>query len=808
MGRTAEERKATPAPVGKSCFLGIGIDEYQHFGKLHNAVRDMEAISNLLLSDYDLHKDNCRWLRNAEATRKGILRSLSELDTWVGQHDKLIIYYSGHGHLNRNKRGFWVPVEAAPGEEEDFVSNARLRELLADIPARHILLISDSCFSGTLFVRAASRADVAVEEMEKITSRWALCSGRHDQLVADGPKDGHSPFAASILTELRRHPTDALRIGTLADRVIELTRANYDQLPEGNPLQGVGHQGGQYVFRRRLNEAQIWADCEKTATPAAWQYYLGLFPEGEYAAAARQNIQNYEGNKAWEAILALPDESSREVDRKIGQIRHFCAQYRESTHFEEALRLGQNLEAKREYLSLFHSEFGLMTFVRKDTPYRAAAEERLLVLQKKPILEPPKPSPTPPPKKPIEQKQVVDPRKEPAPPQPIWKNLRFYAYGLIGALFIVFVVMGVRACGSEQKADATPSTKAAHAEQLTMLDARLQQAYTLRNKDSLELLRPLYNQLVEAPDAARRVNEINTWLISYQDSLKKIGKPLPSVDKPEVKTTSAASTTPDAKGKSEPKTKPAVSPPPSATKPSPVTALVASIANNMVSIAGGTFTMGCQDGRDTDCFNDEKPAHQVTLRSFYLSKYEVTQAQWRAVMGSDPPELFNTGCDQCPVESVSWDDIQGFLSKLNTQTGQNYRLPTEAEWEFAARGGNNSKGYPYSGSNTIGKVAWYRDNAEAGNTNGTRKRTRPVGGLQANELGLYDMSGNVPEWCNDRHGTYPNSPQQNPQGADKGTFRVYRGGGWHNYPRNCRAANRNSNTPTFRDYVIGFRLAR
>jgi sulfatase modifying factor 1 len=225
--------------------------------------------------------------------------------------------------------------------------------------------------------------------------------------------------------------------------------------------------------------------------------------------------------------------------------------------------------------------------------------------------------------------------------------------------------------------------------------------------------------------------------------------------------------------------------------------------DDMVFVKGGSFQMGSTEGD-----SDEKPVHTVTVSDFYIGRYEVTQAQWRSVMGSDPPELNNSGCDQCPVERVSWDDIQEFLQKLNAETGQNYRLPTEAEWEYAARGGNKSQGYVYSGSNDVAEVAWYSSNAREGNTDGSEKTTRPVGGKKPNELGLYDMSGNVWEWCSDWYGDYSSSAQQNPRGPGSGTYRVYRGGSWLSNPRNCRAANRLRFTPTIRSNYIGFRLAR
>ncbi len=233
---------------------------------------------------------------------------------------------------------------------------------------------------------------------------------------------------------------------------------------------------------------------------------------------------------------------------------------------------------------------------------------------------------------------------------------------------------------------------------------------------------------------------------------------------------------------------------------------VTDIANNMVQVQGGTFRMGQPDPNIgcTGCSKNEQPVHEVTLSSFRISKYEVTQAQWRAVMGSDPKGLYHKGCDLCPVETVSWDDIQIFLQKLNAQTGKAYRLPTEAEWEFAARGGNRSKGYTYSGSNSVGSVAEYEGN------NNNNKNTKPIGQKQPNELDLYDMSGNVWEWCADWYDNsyYKNTPQNNPQGPSSSPngYRVLRGGSWYGDATYCRVADRDYGNPTNRSYGYGFRL--
>ena len=192
----------------------------------------------------------------------------------------------------------------------------------------------------------------------------------------------------------------------------------------------------------------------------------------------------------------------------------------------------------------------------------------------------------------------------------------------------------------------------------------------------------------------------------------------------------------------------------------------------------------------------EKPAHSVTLSSFYIGKYEVTQSLWKAVIGSNPS---NWKGDNLPVENVSWNDCQTFLSKLNAMTGKNFRLPTEAEWEYAARGGNLSRGYQYSGSKKIDDVAWYNNNSGG--------ETHPVGTKAPNELGIYDMSGNVWEWCQDWYGDYHDYSQTNPTGPSSASGRVNRGGSWYNYARYCRVANRGSFAPGIRTSSLGLRLA-
>ena len=242
--------------------------------------------------------------------------------------------------------------------------------------------------------------------------------------------------------------------------------------------------------------------------------------------------------------------------------------------------------------------------------------------------------------------------------------------------------------------------------------------------------------------------------------------------------------------------------------------VVDQLERQMIWVEGGTFLMGQNNVNYTDNPNkaiakvqgeipdddsphfDELPAHTVTVEGFFISSYETTQKLWQTVMGTNPS--FFPGEDQ-PVENVSWEMVQVFLNKLNNIYHTHYRLPTEAEWEFASRGGNLSKGYRYSGSDDVEDVAWY--------SNDSLTQPKPVGMKFPNELGLYDMSGNIFEWVNDWYGKYQSTAQVNPQGPSKGTFHVLRGGCWKHSSNGMRVSFRTS-IPTTHLNKCGFRLAR
>lgn len=215
----------------------------------------------------------------------------------------------------------------------------------------------------------------------------------------------------------------------------------------------------------------------------------------------------------------------------------------------------------------------------------------------------------------------------------------------------------------------------------------------------------------------------------------------------------------------------------------------------MIYVQGGTFMMGCDVERDSECNDWETPSHQVTLSSYYIAETEVTRVLWKAVIGRYPGKSAD---DDCPAAFISWGECQYFIRILNEMTGKTFRMPSEAEWEYAARGGNKSKGYKYAGSDDLEEVAWYDMNSSY--------KTHPIKSKKPNELGLYDMSGNVWEWCSDCYGYYGTESQTDPAGPTDGPLRVFRGGSWYYNANFCRVSSRLSGQTVARFDDVGLRL--
>lgn len=339
--KTTASKKGKPS-IGKSWFVGIGINEYQDFPNLHNAVKDVNDLIGLLREKYDLDADHVITLFNQDAARDHIIDQLHDLIKKVAPADKLLLYYSGHGHLEAGTGlAYWIPQDAKRNRSSSYIPNSTIRDYIKAINSLHTLLISDSCFSGSLFVRGINRSTAALEELERRRSRWGLVSGRHDEEVYDGEPGANSPFAAGILKVLSRNAQPKLNVARLADQVMEMTRANYRQLPEGNPLYDVGHEGGQYVFHLLAGEGALWERARTEHSLTAYNAYLDQFPDGAHADEALRQIQELEEEREW--------RKAGRIDR-IYAYRSFLRSFPAGRHVDAArMRILQlQEETKRE----------------------------------------------------------------------------------------------------------------------------------------------------------------------------------------------------------------------------------------------------------------------------------------------------------------------------------------------------------------------------------------------------------------------------------------------------------------------------
>jgi hypothetical protein len=288
-----EDRHDELLAPAKAWFLGIGINTYKDFTNLNNAVRDVLKVKDTLLKKYDLEEAQATLLLEEEATEVNIIKQLDTYADTLTVDDKLLIYYSGHGHLNRHKKGFWIPQDARQSITSSYIRNSTIREYLEVIDARHILLVSDSCFSGSLFVRGTHRNIIdeeaeaeAFEQLASRSSRWGICSGRADREVQDGAAGGHSPFAESFINVLKRNRNRFINVAKIANDVYFQIKTNYEQEPLGKPLFGLGDQGGQYIFRLKDNEEERWKAAAEQNTIESFEKYKELYPQGQFIAKA------------------------------------------------------------------------------------------------------------------------------------------------------------------------------------------------------------------------------------------------------------------------------------------------------------------------------------------------------------------------------------------------------------------------------------------------------------------------------------------------------------------------------------------
>lgn len=323
---TASSSSSDLSTTGNTYVLLVGIDEYAdpEIPNLNNAVRDVQAFQDVLMQHYEFEEDDFIRLFNGDATRTAIYQVFRDLRSRIKEDvDNLIVYYSGHGHWDESiDIGYWLPTEARKGDEASFVENTSIvHSFIRPNPALHIILIMDSCYAGSIFPRGEMKSSPSQElyvELSKRKSRWALCSGRSDQEVSDGTKGGHSPFAENLLDFLRQTDRSSISISEIAQKVKEVTQANIRQIPRGEPLFGVGHKGGEYVFRRKgsAKTYQIQSAFQSDAVKQAWQEarleysipgfleFLGRYPQVEESKEAIRLLNNLTEELQWQLAKA------------------------------------------------------------------------------------------------------------------------------------------------------------------------------------------------------------------------------------------------------------------------------------------------------------------------------------------------------------------------------------------------------------------------------------------------------------------------------------------------------------------------
>ena len=683
---------ATQAERGDFWLIVIGINEYINFPKLATAVNDAQEVKKVLLERYGFETKRLIELYDADATAKRIYSELRSLSGRIKPDDSLLIYYAGHGNLDEiTKSGAWIPVDGARDDPTTWLDNDALKKYLNvdAIKARHILLISDSCFAGDFFARGGETApkitDAYVRTAFGKTSREAITSGGKEP-VSDKGFANHSVFAHFLLKALQENTEPYLLPSAVHERVKGGVSQNARQQTQYGLLTGAGGElGGSFVLFLK-GAGKDFDEIERQK-----QQQLSQLSKAE-ADMKAQNEAVAAEDKARQAKIDDMDRQIREMQKKLG-----ASGQGDSSTLDQIVAMVEQKERQARELAEMRRKAEAERKQREQEIARLKAEEQ--------------------------NKQIETLNADIAKYQKV--------------------------AGSEYGKDLRDSA----------WNALLEKWGLQKGSVPVGNISSLCKMLNLAPPASAGFVEVGINQQGYKEYRHA------------------------ATGM--------------------VFVLIAGAATAESRPNRESFQMGSNDGEA-----DEKPVHEVTLNSFLIAKYEVTQAQWQKIMGNNPAKFKG---DNNPVEQVSWDDCQSFCQKAGL------RLPTEAEWEYACRGITHPvpSGHPsprnnrdsvatpqegtkyYWGNEANGDYMWY--SANSGNT------THPVGQKRPNGFGLYDMSGNVWEWCQDWYGNYGGNALTNPTGPASGQYRVLRGGSWVAYDSYCRAAVRYRDVPGYRFYSCGLR---
>ena len=776
----------TPSgPKGKNYLLAIAIDAYSEedgISKLSNCVKDAKDLKEVLQQRFGFLEENTITIFDQEATLENINTQLDKLTSRVTPNDKIIVYFSGHGFYKKHlKEGYLIPVDGRKGASWGYLSNANFLTYIRSIDSFHTFLIIDSCFSGSLF--ATKDIEYAYSDRSNMfPSRWGLTAGQIEK-VSDGYHGENSPFANSIITFLKTTDKRKIPVSELIQYVKTTTARNSGQTPMGGAMSNMEDKGGEFVFHLTENGTVPLKE------PLGKEIHTGsqmLFQKNQVKDTVPKKpssfFQKY-GKLIFPILLLIPllvwvliSNSSETPELIEANAIYKYNMNKAKAAFKE--NPPNYLTAKDYYNSAITAALGfdvdtlaaVAGIKACDQAINNQTDEELnrQELEKEAALQ-------------IEFDKLITEGKK-------YFNNGDYSKALTK----------YKAAQGKVKADQEAVDGIADSREKIVGQEKKGERIA-REKREKEIDHNTWG-------SAKSKNTVSAYQ-AYLDG------------NPNGNYRSQAQIQIDAIHALEKKQR---NDPGKSLKQLNVLPV-------MVSVMGGSFIMGCTSEQGGDCEQNEQPAHEVKIPGFYISKYEITNEEfvsflnvkgnqteggvsWINLEGSykkvscgikkeNGKFLSKSGQNKLPVVYVSWYGAQAYGAWLKSKTGKNYRLPSEAEWEFAARGGRSSNGFKYAGSDNLGEVAWSRENAN--------KTTHHVGSVaKGNELGLYDMSGNISEWTADCYNeSYEITPKDGSiNSSGDCASRVNRGGSWYNSAQFCRVSIRNSNRPNSRDYNLGFRI--
>ena len=799
--------------------LVIGINDYKdpEITDLKTAVNDAKEMGNLLQTKYGFSID---LLLDHQATKAAIVKKLRKLATSANPNESILIYYAGHGDLDRVLNdGWWIPWDAKGGEPTTYLDNTLVQKVLNAIKARHVLLVSDSCYSGTLFGQSRALPQVIDDRyylsLYNEKSRWGMTSGNKTP-VSDAGSEGHSVFAYQLLKALRKNEKPYVTTQEVFTQIASIIANNSDQTPLCQPIRNAGDQGGGFVFVAALKkepqavtppapptvpkplnagidtEMLFWQSIQHSDDPDEYKAYLEEFPNGKFAGLAKIKIRKLTPQKVVAPIISA-DDLGRGVLNAL-----------KKKDVEQFLRFFPTKDDWQGIVSLI----------------------------------PPDMSP--------EEKENVKKRIKNIIAR--WDDSIKRFRGSFYEIYERGIKEGVDwETATYDSVEYKPRVEMVEISDIDLLFSSSNIKYSIKLDDCLNFKRGwlimdrLYWKGVDLPKAAAkpklfvatdpkdaRVRILNIKPRFHQGIELDPGDYHIEVSADRYETKKqwvALSTGKDKTLEIRLKAVGAPSPVQGAFTPGqtwrePVTGM------EFVRMAGGCFQMGSpasEPGRGLD----EGPVHEVCVQGFdgfWMGKYEVTNAQYRRFKSGHNSKDYKgnslNGNNQ-PAVHVSWDDAKAFVGWLNRQNNGRYKfkLPTEAEWEYAARAGTNTVRYWGDDSDETCQYANVHDQTskrniefdwEPHNCDDGYAVTAPVGRFKPNGFGLYDMLGNVWEWCEDIYdkNAYGKHNRNDPVVTSGGSSRVGRGGSWGSRPGYVRSADRRWNNPAGRNGILGFRLFR